>query len=74
MAGIVYNVPSYCEDHAYIGETDRMWGTRQGEHKDKVRLTVQDIEDGRVESAQRRMNAEDSGLAKDASVCSARIN
>ena len=74
MAGIVYNIPCYCENHAYTGETDRMWGTRQSEHKDKVRLTLQDIENGLVESAQKRMNAGDGGLAKHASVCSAGIN
>ena len=74
MAGIVYNIPCYCENHAYTGETDRMWGTRQSEHKDKVRLTLQDIENGLVESAKNRMNAGDGGLAKHASVCSAGIN
>ena len=73
-SGIVYNIPCYCTKHAYTGETDRMWGTRQGEHRDKVRLTIQDIQQGQIESAQNRMNAGDGGLAKHASICSAGIN
>ena len=51
-----------------------MWGTRENEHKDKVRLTMQDIESGNNESAQRRMNTGDGGLAKHASVCQAGID
>ena len=74
ISGVVYNIPCYCVEHAYTGETDRMWGTREGEHKDKVRLTLQDIERGQIENAQNRMNTGDGGLAKHASVCSAGIN
>ena len=73
-SGIVYNIPCKCQDHAYTGETDRMWGTRENEHKDKVRLTMHDIENGNDESAQRRMNTGDGGLAKHASVCQAGID
>lgn len=73
-SGIVYNIPCRCEKHAYTGETDRMWETRENEHKDKVRLTMQDIENGQIESAQKRMNTGDGGLAKHASVCPAGIN
>ena len=39
-----------------------------------MRLTLQDIENGQIESAQKRMNTEDGGLAKHASVCPAEIN
>ena len=56
------------------GETDRMWGSRECEHKNKVRLTLKDIETGKIESAQTRMNKADGGLAKHASKCSAGIN
>ena len=69
-SGIVYNIPCKCNKNAYIGETERMWGTRKGEHENKVRLTLQDIETGLLESAQNRMNTGDGGLAKHASVCS----
>ena len=52
ISGVVYNIPCYCVEHAYTDETDRMWGTREGEHKDKVRLTLQYIERGQIENAQ----------------------
>ena len=51
-----------------------MWESREGEHKDKVRLTLRDIENGNIESAQTRMNAGDDGLAKHAATCPAGIN
>ena len=53
---VVYNIPCKCVSHAYTGETDRMWCTREDEHKAKVRLTLQDIENGQAERAQERMN------------------
>lgn len=74
ISGLVYNIPCYCETNAYTGETDRMWESREGEHKDKVRLTLRDIETGHIESAQTRMNAGDGGLAKHAATCPAGIN
>ena len=50
---VVYRIPCNCEDHSYTGETDRKWETRENEHKDKVRLTLQDIEDGNEERAKK---------------------
>ena len=73
-SGVEYNIPCKCQDHAYTGETDRIWGTRENEHKDKVRLTMQDIAGGNNESAQRRMNTGDGGLAKHTFVCQAGID
>ena len=66
--------PVNVEDHSYTGETDRKWETREGEHRDKVRLTLQDLEEGDEERARRRMNDGDGGLAKHASVCPEGIN
>ena len=74
ISGVVYNIPCYCKKHAYTGETDRMWGSRECEHQNKVRLTLQDIEAGQLGSAESRMNKADGGLAKHASKCSAGIN
>ena len=71
---VVYRIPCNCEDHSYTGETDRKWETREGEHQDKVRLTLEDLERGDEERAQRRMNDGDGGLAKHASMCSKGIN
>ena len=66
---VSYNIPCGCEEHSYSGETDRMWGTRKKEHRDKVRLTKTDLENGNVERATERMNTGDGGLAKHSAVC-----
>ena len=71
---IVYNIPCGCEKHAYTGETDRMWESREKEHQSKVRLTLQDIENGNMEGIEERMNANDGGLARHAASCSKEIN
>ena len=33
---VVYNIPCGCKKNGYTGETDRMWKTREKEHRDKV--------------------------------------
>ena len=53
----------------YIGETWRMTETRAGEHKASVRLTEKDMSEGRIESAETRMNKDDGGLAKHNNRC-----
>ena len=50
-----------------------MWESRKGEHRDKVRLTLQNIKNENIECAQTRMNAGDGGLAKHAATCPAGI-
>ena len=64
---IVYKIPCKCNKYSYTGETDRKWKTRRREHEDKVRLTKEDINAGNVESATKRMNEKDGGLAKHSS-------
>ena len=71
---VVYRIPCKCEEHAYTGETDRKWESREKEHQDKVRLTKEDIRRGNLESAGRRMNDGDGGLAKHAATCPHGIN
>ena len=66
---VVYNIPCKCIRYAYTGETDRKWRTREKEHKDKVRLTLNDIENGNNDRANTRMNERDGGLAKHAASC-----
>ena len=66
---VVYRIPCKCKDHSYTGETDRKWESRENEHKDKVRLTLHDIENGDEQKARKRMNDGDGGLAKHASPC-----
>ena len=71
---VVYNIPCKCVSRAYTGETDRMWCSREVEHKAKVRLTLQDVQNGKVKEAQERMNDGDGGLAKHATLCSKGID
>ena len=66
---LVYRIPCKCVKHAYTGETDRKWETREKEHQDKVRLTLNDIENGNIDRATTRMNERDGGLAKHAAEC-----
>ena len=58
----------------WLGETERIWETRKGEHKDKVRLTLADMKAGKDEVADRRMNSGDRGLAQHAVACKGDIN
>ena len=67
-SAVVYSIPFTCEKFGYVGETERKWQTRKGEHEDKVRLTKADVELGKKEVAEKRMNTGDGGLAKVASV------
>ena len=69
-SNVVYHIPCKCKKHGYTGETDRKWETREREHQDKVRLTMQDIQSGNIERASSRMNEGDGGLAKHSSTCS----
>ena len=66
---VVYNIPCGCKKNGYTGETDRMWKTREKEHRDKVRLTKKDIESGKTDQALKRMNEGDGGLARHATIC-----
>ena len=43
---VVYDIPCKCQKHGYTGQTDRKWESREREHQDKVRLTMQDLENG----------------------------
>ena len=71
---IVHNIPCKCHKHAYTGETDRKWESRKKEHRDKVRLTKEDIDAGKMQEATARMNTSDGGLAKHASTCTEEID
>ena len=66
---VIYKIPCKCASHVYTGETDRMWCSREEEHKAKVRLTLQEVQNGQVEEARKRMNDGDGGLAKHATLC-----
>ena len=66
---VVYRIPCKCVKYAYTGETDRKWCTREKEHQDKVRLTLNDIRNGKNDRANSRMNDRDGGLAKHAASC-----
>ena len=60
---VVYSIPCKCDKFAYIGETERKWGTRKREHQDKVRLTKEDIKDGNITRATARMKDRDGNTS-----------
>ena len=63
----MYNIPCKCEKFGYVAETERKWGTRKGEHEDKVRLTKTDVELGSKEANEhrwRRISAVPGGMQK----------
>ena len=73
-SAVVYSIPCKCEKFGYVGETERKWQTRKGEHEDKVRLTKADVELGKKEAAEKRMNTGDGGLARHAVACESGIS
>ena len=73
-ANVVYNILCKCKEYGYTGETYRMRGTRKKEHMNKVRLTKADIENGNIESAEKRMNDGDGGLARHSTECTLGID
>ncbi len=72
--GVVYKIPCKCEKAVYIGETWRLLKTRRKEHESKVRLTKEDIENGRVAAANERMGKEDGGLARHSVNCLSEVD
>ena len=56
-----------------VNHTSSCWETRKKEQQDKVRLTMNDIAKGKLESAQARMNTNDGGLARHAATCTEEI-
>ena len=71
---VVYHIPCKCRFYAYNGETHRKWCSRCKEHRDKVRLTKQDLEAGNTDAAEARMNTNDGGLARHAATCTEEID
>jgi hypothetical protein len=71
---VVYDIPCTCGNHTYVGETKRQWKSRKNEHQDRVRLTHQDIREGKLESAEKRMNDGCGGLARHSTECVSEID
>ena len=70
----VYKIPCGCGNSSYIGETWRNLETRIYEHKMGVRMTHQDMEEGRPEAAEKRMNKEDGGLPRHGIECTSDVD
>ena len=71
---VIYNIPCGCNKFSYTGETSRKWESRRKEHHTKVRLTKEDLDAGKIESANTRMNTNDGGLAKHTATCTEEID
>ena len=67
--GVVYKIPCKCEKAVYIGETWRQLKTRKKEHESKVRLTNEDLRNGRLAEVNERIGKEDGGLARHSVEC-----
>ena len=61
---IVYSIPCKFRNYIYIGETYRMFEMRKKEHEAKVCLTKNDLEEGKIESAETRIGKKDGGIAR----------
>ena len=66
---VLYNIPCGCQKASYTGETWRACNVRKKEHQNKVRLTKEDIKNGQITSAEKRISSEDGGLAKHSTQC-----
>ena len=51
------------------GETYPMSGTRKRGHMNRVKLTKADIENGNMETAEKRVNDRDGGLERHSNKC-----
>jgi hypothetical protein len=58
----------------YVGETSKLFKVRKKEHESKVRLTNEDMRNGRMAVAEERMGKEDGGLARHSIECTEEID
>ena len=70
---VVYKILCKCNKAVYVGETWRLFKTRKNEHRSKVRLTNENIRNGRFNAAEERMGKEDGGLARHSVSCESGI-
>ena len=71
---VVYKIPCKCNKAVYVGETWRLFGTQRKEQESKVRLTGEDIRNGRLDAAREWMGKEDGGLARHSVDCGSGID
>ena len=71
---VVYKITCKCDKAVYVEETWRLFGTRRKEHESKVRLTGEDIRNGRLDAARERTGKEDGGLARHSVDCGSGID
>ena len=71
---MIYQITCKCKNAVYIGETSRLFKVRKKEHESKVRLTNEDIKNGKLTAAKERMGKEDGGLARHSVECTRGID
>ena len=72
---VVYKIDCKCGKATYVGETKQRFEERRQNHKDRERLTRQDMEMGRNMSAQLRMGKTDAGLTRHSIInCQREVN
>ena len=71
---VVYEIGCKCGKVVYKGETSQRMEERKKEHRDRERLTRQDLDMGRNLSAQLRMGKYDAGLTRHSLECESTID
>ena len=72
--GVVYKIPCKCEKAVYVGQTWRLLKTRKKEHESKVRLTNEDLKNGKIAAANETIKKEDGGLARHSLECVSEVD
>ena len=71
---VVYKIPCKCNKAVYVGVTWRLFKIRKNEHRNKVRMTNEDIRNGRFNAAEERIGKDDGGLARHSVSCESGID
>ena len=67
--GMLYKIPCKCERAVYVGEKWRQLKTSKKEHESKVRLTNEDLRNGKLAEVNERIGKEDGGSARHSVEC-----
>ena len=70
----IYQTTCKCKNAVCIGETSRLLKVRKKEHESKVRLTNEDIRNGKLTAAKERMGKDYGGLARHSVECTRGID
>ena len=70
----MYKIPCKCEKAVYVGETWKLLKTRKKEQESNVRLTNEDLKNGKIAAANERMGKEEGKLARHSVECVSEVD